>query len=400
MTRPAILFPLFAGIETLDGIGPRMAQLFAQIGVTRPRDLILTLPYAGIDRRLRASIREVVPPATVTVAVTVGTHVPPRKKGGPARVFVRDGATEFQLVYFHQRGDQLQKILPTGQRRIVSGKVEIFDGIAQIVHPDHVLRPEEAKDLPDWEPVYPLTAGLTQRVVAKAVAGMLARLPDLPEWIDPAQVAREGWGPWAAAVRAAHRPGGPDDLAVTAPARARLAYDELFAHQLTLALARRQARRGKGRASVGTGAIRDRILAAVDYAPTGAQTRALAEIAADMGGAARMVRLLQGDVGSGKTLVALLALAIAAEAGGQGVLMAPTEILARQHFDTLAPLADAAGLRLALLTGRDKGAERAAKLAALAAGDTQVLIGTRSSRRTWSSATCGWPSSTNSTVSV
>ena len=376
MSRPPVLFPLFAGLETLPGVGERTAKHFAQMGVERPRDLLFTLPYAGIDRRLRQSIRDAVPPATVTVEVTVGAHVPPRRKGGPARVFVRDAGTEFQLVFFHARADQLQKQLPTGQRRVVSGKVELFDGIAQMVHPDHILRPEEARDLPAWEPVYPLTAGITQRLVAKAVAATLARVPDLPEWADPALVAREGWPGWAAAVRVAHAPQGADDVAQFAPARRRLAYDELFAHQLTLALARRTIRRGKGRASVGTGALQRRVLAALPYAPTGAQTRAMAEIAADMADGRRMNRLLQGDVGAGKTLVAFLALLIAVEAGGQGVMMAPTEILARQHLESLRPLAESAGVVLEILTGRDKGGERAAKLAALARGDIQVLVGT------------------------
>ncbi|WP_372839049.1 ATP-dependent DNA helicase RecG [Phaeovulum sp.] len=374
--RPPELFPLFASLETLPGVGEKTARAFAQIGVERPRDLIFTLPHACIDRRLRRSIREVVLPATVTVEVEVGGHIAPRRKGGPTRVMVRDAATEFQLVFFHGRDDFLQKQLPTGQRRVVSGRVELFDGIAQMTHPDHILRPDEAKDLPDFEPVYPLSAGLTQRVVAKAVAGAMTRLPAPAEWIDPALLAREGWPGWGEAVARAHRPQGTDDLAHTAPARARLAYDELFAHQLTLALARSQLRRAKGRVSAGDGGLRARTLAALPFVPTGAQVRAMADIAADMASEARMNRLLQGDVGSGKTLVAFMALLIAVEAGGQGVMMAPTEILARQHFDSLAPLARDAGVRLELLTGRDKGAERAAKLADLAAGRIAVLVGT------------------------
>ncbi len=376
MTRPPILFPLFAGIETLDGVGPRIAETFAQLDVTRPRDLLFLLPYAGVDRRLRASIREVVPPATVTVTVTVGGHFAPKRKGGPYRVMVTDKATEFQLVFFHARTDFLMRELPTGQRRVVSGKVEIFDGIAQIVHPDHILREEDARKLPAWEPVYPLTAGLTQKTVVKAVSSAIGRLPTLAEWADPALIAREGWPAWDVALRAVHAPKGMDDLAVTALPRTRLAYDELLAHQLTLALARATQRRGKGRASVGTGHMQDRALAAAGYAPTAAQRRAVAEIASDMASPARMNRLLQGDVGSGKTLVALMALLIAVEAGGQGALMAPTEILARQHLETLRPLCDAAGVRIDILTGRDKGADRAEKLAALADGRLQILIGT------------------------
>ena len=375
--RPPILFPLFAGLDTLPGVGEKTARLFAQMAVERPRDLLFTLPHSVIDRRPVDSIRDARSGTVVTVEVEIGPHSPARRKGGPSRVTVHDSETSFQLVFFHAKGDWLQKQFPVGARRLISGKLEIFDGVAQIVHPDHVLRPEEARDLPRYEPVYPLTAGLTQRVVAKAADAALVRLPeDLPEWVDPALKVREGWPDWADALRAAHAPQGLSDLSPTSPARARLAYDELFAHQLTLALARRQFRRGKGRASVGSGLLAGKVLKSLPYKPTGAQQRALSEIAADVASDRRMNRLLQGDVGSGKTLVAFLALLIAVEAGGQGVMMAPTEILARQHLDSLAPLAEAAGIRLVLLTGRDKGAERARKLDDLAQGRIDVLVGT------------------------
>ena len=376
MTRPEALFPLFADLETLEGVGPKTAQAFAALGVGKPKDLLYLLPHAAIDRSRKPSIRDVVPPCTITVEVDVGGHVPPRQKGKPYRVMVRDAATEFQLVFFHARGDYLQKLLPTGQRRLISGKLEIFDSIAQIVHPDHVLRLDEAKDLPLWEPVYPLGAGLGQRALAKAAEGALARAPDLPEWIDGPLLAREGWPGWQAALRAAHAPEGAAELAMTAPARQRLAYDELFAHQLTLSLARSQLRRAKGQVTRGTGALQAKVLQSLPYAPTAAQTRAVGEIALDMESPLRMNRLLQGDVGAGKTLVGLLSLLIAVEAGGQGVMMAPTEILARQHYEGLAPLAAAAGVRLEILTGRDKGGERAAKLAALAQGQIGILVGT------------------------
>jgi ATP-dependent DNA helicase RecG len=376
MTRPEALFPLFADLETLEGVGPKTAQAFAALGVGKPKDLLYLLPHAAIDRSRKPSIRDVVPPCTVTVEIDVGAHVPPRQKGKPYRVMVRDAATEFQLVFFHARGDYLQKLLPTGQRRLISGKLEIFDSIAQIVHPDHVLRLDEAKDLPLWEPVYPLGAGLGQRALAKAAEGALARAPDLPEWIDGPLLAREGWPGWQAALCAAHAPEGAADLAMTAPARQRLAYDELFAHQLTLSLARSQLRRAKGQVTRGTGALQAKVLQSLPYAPTAAQTRAVGEIALDMESPLRMNRLLQGDVGAGKTLVGLLSLLIAVEAGGQGVMMAPTEILARQHYEGLAPLAAAAGVRLEILTGRDKGGERTAKLAALAQGQIGILVGT------------------------
>ncbi|PCD76754.1 ATP-dependent DNA helicase RecG [Pseudothioclava arenosa] len=375
-TRPPILFPLFAGLETLPGIGAKTAPLFAQIGVERPRDLLFTLPHAVIDRRPVPTVQGVAPGTVVSVTATVRAHYPAPRRGAPARVLVEDARVEIQLVFFHAKGDWLERQLPIGQRRVISGKLEYFDGQAQIVHPDHILREDKADELPRYEPVYPLTAGLSQKLVGKAAAAALDRLPDLPDWIDPSLKAREGWPDWADAVRAAHAPEGLDDLALQAPARARLAYDELFAHQLTLALARRRTRRAKGRVSRSDGRAAARVLAALPYRPTEAQTRAVEEILSDMGSERRMHRLLQGDVGSGKTLVAFLSLLAAVEAGGQGVMMAPTEILARQHLEGLAPLAALAGIRLEILTGRDKAAERRAKLADLAEGRIGILVGT------------------------
>ncbi len=374
--RPEILYPLFAGLDTLAGVGPKIAKTFAQMNVEKPRDLLFTLPYSGIDRRRRASILGADFPQVLTVSVEIGRHLRPARKGRPYRVEVRDAQTTFQLVFFQAREDWLQKQLPTGQRRVVSGKVELFDGIGQMVHPDHILREDEADDIPLFEPVYPLTAGLTQRVVAKAAATALELAPELDDWIDPGLRAREGWPRWKPALETAHHPLGLDELSPTAVARQRLAYDELMAHQLTLALARQAVRRGKGIPTVGTGALQRKVLASLPYAPTGAQDRALAEIASDMAQPVRMNRLLQGDVGAGKTLVALMALLIAVEAGGQGVMMAPTEILARQHLEGLRPLAEAAGVRLEILTGRDKGADRAEKLGALLSGEIGILVGT------------------------
>ncbi len=374
--RPEVLFPLFGALTGLDGIGPKTAGLLEGAGIATPRDLLFTLPHSGTDRRRRETIKGLVSPAVATVEVVVGQHHKPRQKGRPYRVEVTDAETSFLLVFFHAREDWLLRQLPPGARRLVSGKVELFDGVAQIVHPDHVLPPEEAEAIPDYEPVYPLTQGVTQRAMARAAADALDRAPDLAEWADPTLAAREGWPGWRAALTAAHRPDQDQDLSPNAPARQRLAYDELFAHQLTLALARSAARKKRGIVTRSEGRKRAKVLAGLPYAPTGAQVRAVAEIDADMVQPERMNRLLQGDVGSGKTLVAFLALLTAVESGGQGVMMAPTEILARQHLESLRPLAESAEVVLEILTGRDKGREREAKLAALARGDIQILVGT------------------------
>jgi ATP-dependent DNA helicase RecG len=374
--RPEILFPLFADAETLKGVGPKTAQNLAQIGLESPRDLAFSLPHSVLDRRRRSTIKGLELPAIATVEVEVGSHKPARNRGGAYRINVTDQEVEFQLVFFHGRSRYLEAQCPEGARRLVSGKVELFDGIAQMVHPDHMLPLAEAAEIPEFEPVYPLTHGVTQKTMTKAVLSALERLPDLAEWIDPEQAKREGWPSWKEALTAAHHPQGLEDLSPEAAPRTRLAYDELFAHQLTLALARQAERKSRGIVSRATGRLQGPVLASLPYRPTGAQARAIEEISADMASDRRMNRLLQGDVGSGKTLVAFMALLVAVEAGGQGVMMAPTSILAQQHFEGLRPLAEQAGVVLELLTGRDKGAERRAKLAALKAGDIQILVGT------------------------
>ena len=375
-TRPEIIFPLFSDLTILEGVGPKIAKNFENLGITRPRDVVFTLPYSGIKRDLVATVQGADFPKVLTVQVTVMSHKAGRTKSAAYRVLVEDQETTFQLVFFHARGDYLKKMLPVGSTRIVSGKFELFDEVAQMVHPDYMIAPEELDSIPKFEPIYPLTAGVTQKTMMRATRSALALRPDLSEWIDPAQKQRSGWPDWGTAIDAVHNPKCLAELTSTHPARERLAYDEFFAHQLTLSLARAQQRRVKGAVTQGKGQLRAKVLDNLPYDPTGAQTRALSDIERDMADPHRMNRLLQGDVGSGKTLVAFLSLLIAVEAQGQGVLMAPTEILARQHLEALGPLAQDAQVVIEILTGRDKGRERREKLAALARGDIHILIGT------------------------
>jgi len=376
MSRPEILFPLFADIAGLPGVGPKTAILYEKLGVTRLVDLIFLLPGGLIDRRLRDTLIGVDPGQVITAAVTVAEHYPPRTKSQPYRVHVQGGGVYIELVFFHAKGDWVQRSLPPGQHRVISGRVESYDGRLQMPHPDLIVTEDEAKTLEPFEPVYPLTHGLTQRPIAKAMAAALTKLPDLPEWLDPAIMAQHNWPGWAEALQAVHRPTSLQSLSYGAPYRQRLAYDELLSHQLALQIARTRMRRGKGRTSAGDGVLRGKAALAFGYTPTGAQSRVIAEIADDMAAPERMMRLLQGDVGSGKTWVALMAMLVAVEAGGQGALMAPTEILARQHATGLARIAEEIGVGLTVLTGRDKGTARAAKLATIADGSAQIVIGT------------------------
>ena len=375
-TRPEILFPLFAELNTLSGVGDKSAKAFAGLKITKPRDLIFTLPHSVVDRRVVQSVQGLAAPQTLSVRVRVVKHVPARGRGKPYRIIVEDAQSTIELIFFHARGDYLERVLPLGEERLISGKLEVFDHRAQMVHPEYILRLEASDELPQFEPIYPLTAGVSGKLMSKAVHAALDKVPDLQEWIEPSVLRDNGWPDFITAIRDAHAPKAMADVAAHNPARVRLAYDEFLAHQLTKAFARAQARIRTGRITAGTGHLQQKVLEQLPYAPTGAQRQAISEIGADMASPRRMNRLLQGDVGAGKTLVGFMALLQAVESGGQGVLMAPTEILARQHLEGLRPLADRAGVRVDMLTGRDKSAARRQKLEDLANGAIDILVGT------------------------
>lgn len=374
--RPEILFPLFAPITVLPGVGDRLARLFEKLCGDRVIDLCWHLPSGLIDRSYRPNLAQAEAGRIATLTLTIGRHVPPRRHGLPYRIPAWDETGEIELIFFHVRGDYLQKTLPEGETRTVSGKLEAYRGQLQMSHPDFVAPPDEAGNLPRQEPVYPLTQGLSLKVVGKAVRNALKRLPELPEWLDPALCRRQEWPRWHQALLQAHRPKALDDLLSLSGPRQRLAYDELLANQLALALMRHHQAYTKGREFESDGRLRKLAREQLPFRLTGAQERVIAEILADMAAPKRMLRLLQGDVGSGKTVVALLAMLAAAEAGCQAAIMAPTEILARQHFKTIAPIAEALGLRVELLLGGSKGKARDEILARLASGESHFAVGT------------------------
>ncbi len=373
--RPAILFPLFAETLSLPGVGPRLEKLIAQVAGKRLKDLVFHLPTGVIDRSYRPKLIAAEAGRIVTVTVNILDHLAPRDKRQPYRVRCTDDTASIELVFFHAHQDWLNKSLPVGSQRVISGRIERFNNRLQMTHPDYIAAPDEA--MPLHEPVYALTEGLSGKVLAKAIRGALEKVPVMPEWLDPAYRKARQWVPFHEAIKKAHAPVHEEDLQPLTPERQRLAYDELLANQLAVMLIREQMRLvNKGRVLKGDGTLKAKALAALAFTLTDAQRQAIAEIEADMASPARMLRLLQGDVGSGKTIVAFMALLDAVEAGAQGAFMAPTEILARQHIAALEPLARAAGVRMALLTGREKGAPREALLKALAAGEIDILVGT------------------------
>jgi ATP-dependent DNA helicase RecG len=381
--RPAVLNPLFASLSALPGIGPKLEKLFARLigrDEEKPRivDLLFHLPSGLVDRRNRPKLSEVEPGTVVTVAVTIDRHraPPPHRPRAPYNIEASDDTNTLTITYFNARKDYLQTLFPVGELRYVSGVATFYDGHLQMVHPERVVDEEGFKHLPLLDPVYPLTEGLHPNQLRRAIDNALERLPELAEWQDPAWLARNKFPGFAEALRTLHRPATAEDPLPESAPWSRLAYDELLASQLALGLLRAHMRVRAGRGSAAEGLLRARVVAALPYTLTASQERAVTDIVADLAQPQRMLRLLHGDVGSGKTVVALLAAANVIEAGRQAAFMAPTEILARQHFATIAPLARAAGIRLAILTGCERGRERDEITASLAAGDIDLVVGT------------------------
>ncbi|OWZ92173.1 ATP-dependent DNA helicase RecG [Sinorhizobium sp. LM21] len=382
--RPALLDPLFSPLDTLPGIGPKIGELYARllgretIEDCRVVDLVFHAPHSLIDRRQQPGIAHAPQGVIVTITGRVDRHQPPPrgKPNLPYRVFLHDETGELALTYFRVKGNWLEKSLPVDETVIVSGKVDWFNGRPSMVHPDYAVRASEAENLPLVEPVYGLTAGLSPRILRKSIEAAVARVPDMPEWTDDALLTRQGFSTAAESFRALHDPRDATDLDPQAPARRRLAYDEFLAGQLSLALVRQRLRKVAGVPVHATGVLSRPVIDALPFSLTASQSTAIADILKDMAGTERMLRLLQGDVGSGKTMVALMAMLAAVESGGQAVLMAPTEILARQHHATLARMAASAGIAIDVLTGRTKGKERDAILERIASGETRMVIGT------------------------
>jgi ATP-dependent DNA helicase RecG len=378
--RPPVLNPLFAGLKSLSGIGPKFLQLFARLfGQEEPRfiDALFHLPHSAIDRRARPKLRDVVPDSIVTVEVHIDKHKPAPPRGrAPHRVLAHDETNDIEFVFFGMPRERIEKMLPIGEKRFVSGKAILYDGRLQMTHPDRVVDEAGLAKMAAVEPVYPLTQGLSNAMVRRACVAASERLAELPEWADGAFLRAKQYDTFHASLQRMHKPDDPADIDASGLYRSRLAYDELLAHQLALALVRSDMKRDPGRAHHAKGMLQAKIEAALPFSLTPSQRRAVEEIKNDLSSDERMLRLLQGDVGSGKTLVALLAAAHVIECGKQAVIMAPTEVLARQHLARIAPLAMAAGIRAEILTGRERGAPRDSILKDLARGAVQLLIGT------------------------
>jgi len=374
--RDPVLFPFYNDLSSLPGVGPKMRPVLSRlIGGETWLDLIFHLPVSWIDRRNRASIAEVEVGEIATVTGTVDKLDHARAKL-PARVRLRDDSGFITLAYFHANRQWLEKTFEIGKVIIASGKIGDFQGGRQIVHPDHVLSPEKDDELPEVEPVYPMTASITPKQIRKFMAAALAGLPDLDEWIDPHLMKRNAWPGFKQALLRLHQP-KVYDLDGFEIARQRLAYDEALAREMAMGQARLARERRHARAIPRALGVERQIIESLPFKPTRAQLNAYQDVARDLGRPVPMRRMIQGDVGSGKTLVAALAAAQIAADGGVTALMSPTEILARQQADAIGKFLAPVGIRVAALTGRDKGAAREALLDEVRAGKIQVLSGTQ-----------------------
>ena len=383
--RPDILNPVFVPVSSVEGIGPKITKSITRLfngsetaEPARISQLLFHAPHTIIDRRNRPTIANAIEGMVSTFEVTVDRHSPPPRgnKRVPYRIEVHDETGEMTLVFFRAHAEWLNKAMPVGELRYISGRPEYFNGKLNMVHPDHMVNAEEFATMPLVEPVYPLTAGVSSKVLVKAIRASLSKLPVLPEWTDSGVIAKNHWPTFNEAVNRLHNPRDIGDLAPNSPARARLAHDELFSGQLALAMLRQRLRKSSGKPRCSNGTMVSTLYNLLPFELTGAQKRSIQEISTDLAKPERMLRLLQGDVGSGKTIVALAVALIVIEFGDQAAIMAPTEILARQHLANLKPLCEQIGVRVQLITGKDTAKERRDTLAALKAGEIQLAIGT------------------------
>ena len=374
--RPQILFPLFTDIASLKGIGAKYEKLVVKLCGDKVVDMLWHLPYSLVDRTYQPKIAAAADGRVATIKVRVVEHVPQKTKKQPYKVIVEDDSGQMIINFFKVYGDSIAKNLPVGAIRVISGKVESFNGMKQMTHPDYIARPEDAEKIAVIEPVYPLTAGITNRMAGRLAREALARVADFPEWLEPNFQKQQQFPAFREALIRAHFPKTMADIEPGSLCRSRLAYDELLANQLALAIVRQKVRKQPGRILQGDGHLRQQVLDNLGFDLTCAQKRVLEEINGDMASSFRMLRLLQGDVGSGKTVVALLTMLNAVECGAQAAIMAPTEILAKQHLETIRPLCEKIGIRAELLTGRVKGKGRKQILDDLAAGEIDIIIGT------------------------
>ena len=377
--RPQELFQLFAATTSLPGVGAKLASILEKRIGSYVIDVLRHLPIAIVDRSQKPPLDAVMDGAIATFDIIVVKHdKPPRGVRRPWRVFCQNDTGSIELVFFHARDDYIQRLLPVGERRIISGRTEIFNNRVQMAHPDYVIKPDEMASMPEIEPVYPLTAGLTPKVLRRAITAALANLPTLPEWIPPSIMATNNWPDFASAMRTVHAPKNEADLRPNSPARARLAFDELLANQIALNMVRQQAADTvPGRIFAGTGTLTRALIDNLPFALTNAQTNAIAEIKADQESDKRMLRMLQGDVGSGKTLVALAAMLHVVESGAQAALLVPTEVLARQHHQSLNKMLAPIGKSASLLLGQGRpGSGRKDTLSGLADGTIDMVVGT------------------------
>lgn len=374
--RPQILFPLFSEINSLNGVGSKTEKLISNLCGNKIVDLIWHLPSSIVDRTYSPQLINARIGAVCTVKIKVLEHIEPKTKKQPYKIICTDGTDQLTLSFFRAYPETLKRNLPEGGERIVSGKLESFNGILQMNHPDYVGPLSDLDKIKGIEAVYPLTGGVTNKMLNKIIKQALAKVPAMPEWMDEHHQKSLNLPSFNNAVIKAHHPQNEGDLLSVSPARTRLAYDELLANQLALAIVREKVKKQEGREIKGNGLLRKKILEQLPFELTESQTKVLSEINADQASKYRMLRLLQGDVGSGKTIVALLTMLNAVECGTQAAIMAPTEILAKQHLETIQPLCEEIGIRAELLTGRTKGKARTKILQDLEDGQIDILIGT------------------------
>ena len=351
--RPKILYKLFSSLETIKGIGPKNAKLIERLCGKYLLDLILHRPIAYIDRRNSPKIKDLSNNSIVTLILKVDGHTPSFNKRMPYKITCSDDTGQLNIVYFNLRGPYLKKMFPIGSKKVVSGKVEEFNGIFQMTHPQHIADESNLDSVKKIECVYPLTAGISSKIIQKSINSSLAIIDDLPEWIPTDYLKKNNWTSWKKSIYEIHNPNelkeDKEDIYLN-----RLVFDELLSQQLTVRLIKNKISKLKGNTIKPNGSLLEPLKTYLSFELTDDQNQAIKEISKDQSSPNKMLRLIQGDVGSGKTIVALHGMIQCAENSKKSILMAPTEILAEQHYNTIKLFADKLKLSCVLITASNK----------------------------------------------
>ena len=365
---------LFKNISFLKGVGPKLSKYLKNKRIEKINDLLWHLPYSSTDRSDMVTLDKLEPGKIQTVKVRVKRHNFPRIRNLPNKVICDDDFGKIDIVFFNSRENYIKAVLPLNKSVLLSGKVNYYKNSYQITNPDYITSINKIDYVKKKIPKYSLTEGLNEKSYRKIIEKVIMNLPDLDEWYDNDTLKKFNFKSWKESLLKLHNSEINNDL--NNKYRRRLALDEIMSNLMVLSKNRKRFKETNKKNKIFDNLIAKYIVESLNYKLTKAQEEAIKEINKDLKSDKKMFRILQGDVGSGKTIVSLITSANVLENGFQASLMAPTAILAKQHYNLAKKIFEKTKIKIELLTGKTDYKSRKKILAELKNGKIDLLIGT------------------------